>query len=227
MRSKSTSSESKKGGNISRKVVIGVVCATLVVAVGVIAVFAYLSGKSGPVTNQLKADPDPTVKINETVATAVPGTTDPDVLYDIKKDVTVTLDSNSFSAYVRAAIVVNWVDKDGNVFATKPTENDYILKLNLPEPPNDDLAAGQWRLGKDNFYYYTSPVIDGGTTEILIEEARVADGVIPPAGYSLSVQIAAQTIQAIGTTDTDDVLAVVDAWGVTTTKVDGVELITK
>ena len=218
----------------SKKYVVIAVCLALALAAGTIAVFAYLSGKSGPVNNTLKADVDPSPVINETILpTSGPG-------YPVKKDVSVSVGNNDYTVYVRAAIVVNWVKEVLNDDDTVTTlvhsdvpvlGTDYTLDLNLPAE-GAALAAGQWRLGSDGFYYYTSPVAGGADTAVLIKSAtQIWNGGSPSPvrddGYVLRVEIAAQTIQAIGTTDSGNKLAVVDAWGVTTQTVDGVVLINK
>ena len=221
----------------SKKYVVIAVCLALALAAGTIAVFAYLSGKSGAVNNTLKADVDPSPVINETILpTSGPG-------YPVKKDVSVSVGDNDYTVYVRAAIVVNWVkdeySEDGTddtvttlIHSDVPVLNtDYTLDLNLPAE-GAALAAGQWRLGSDGFYYYTSPVAGGADTAVLIKSAtQIWNGQNPypvrDDGYVLRVEIAAQTIQAIGTTDSGNKLAVIDAWGVTTQTVDGVVLITK
>jgi hypothetical protein len=186
----------------------------------------------------LKADVDPDPVINETILpTSGPG-------YPVKKDVSVSVGDNEYTVYVRAAIVATWVKEVLNDDDTVTTlvhsdvpvlGTDYTLELNLPEN-GAALAAGQWRLGSDGFYYYTSPVAGGADTAVLIKSAtQIWNGQNPypvrDDGYVLRVEIAAQTIQAIGTTDAATYeggkLAVEDAWGVTTQTVDGVVLITK
>jgi len=222
----------------SKKYVVIAVCLALALAAGTIAVFAYLSGKSGAVNNTLKADVDPEPVISETF-TPADGRG-----YPVKENVSVSVGDNDYTVYVRAAIVVTWakdeVDKDGNVTHLVHSEapvlgTDYTLDLNLPAE-GAALAAGQWRLGSDGFYYYTSPVAGGADTAVLIKSAtQIWNGQNPypvrDDGYVLRVEIAAQTIQAIGTTDAATYeggkLAVEDAWGVTTQTVDGVVLINK
>lgn len=187
------------------KTVIIVACIALVMAIGTIAVFAYLSGKSGPVKNTLTADPDPSPAIVETFD----GT--------VKKDVKVNVGKNDYTVYVRAAIVVNWVDGQGNIYSQAPVENtDYELNV-LLDTAVDATKKSHWHYcSSDGFYYFSQPVSSNGTTDILIDSASVLSGANVPSGYTLSVEIAAQMIQAIGTTDADDTkLAVVDAWGVT------------
>ena len=203
MKNNSSKTNTKRTGK--RRLMVAVICAAVSVAIGTIAVFAYLSGKSGSVNNTLTADPDPTIAIQETVSG------------DTKSDVYFVVNNAGYTVYVRAAIVVTWADGNGNVLATKPVEGtDYdITYANVVS--TSSLAAEKWTLGSDGFYYYSSPVgseAPNNQTQKLIETAKLKDGVTPPEGYSLSIEIVAQTVQAIGTTDTDDVLAVEDAWGV-------------
>ena len=49
---------------------------------------------------------------------------------------------------------------------------------------------------------------------MLITECAPVDGKTP-VGYGLNVEIITQTVQALGTTDSDGTPAVADAWGVT------------
>ena len=131
--------------------------------------------------------------------------------YKLKEDVSFKVGTTEYPVYVRAAIVITWQDKNGIVYFSKPVppvdedgnenENpDYSILLNL-----DD-----WTLGEDGFYYCNSiiyppdpPVEGGGETPILIKECKQ---VLPaPAdGYTLSVEIIVQTIQAVGYTDGED-----------------------
>ena len=217
---------------ISKKYLVVTICLALALAIGTIVVFAHLSGKSGALKNTLEADVDPEPEVKETIIPADgPG-------YPLKKDVSVSVGDNDYTVYVRAAIVVTWAkeefDDEGNTtFLVHPEAPvlgvDYTLDLNLS---NGDLAEKQWRRGTDGYYYYTSSVVGKGETEILINSAtQVWNGESPypvrDDGYVLRVEIAAQTIQAIGTTDDDNVLAVVDAWRVKTKEIDNKTLIYK
>lgn len=112
---------------------------------------------------------------------------------------TVT-NTGNVDAYIRAAVVVNWMDGDGNVYGIKP---------NCPVTVN----TGWTEIS--GFYYYTSPVVAGGTTTTA--PATVGDpGDAPSSAYSLSIEIVAEAIQAEGTLDSNDsITAVLDAWGLT------------
>ena len=224
--------ENSNSRKTKKKFLVIAACAALVLALGAITVFAYLSGMSGSVNNTLQADVDPDPVINEEIVpTSGPG-------YPIKKDVSVSVGDNDYTVYVRAAIVVTWakedVDDNGNpvllVHSDVPVRGiDYTLELNSE---SGDLDKNQWRLGTDGYYYYTSPVEGNGETGVLIRSATQVweSGSSYPVrddGYVLRIEIVAQTIQAIGTTDDDDVLAVVDAWGVKTQVKDNKRLIYK
>lgn len=103
-------------------------------------------------------------------------------------------------AYIRAAVVVNWMDGDGNVYGIKP---------------NCTVTVNTGWTEVDGFYYYTSPVVAGGTT--ITAPATVGDpGDAPSSVYSLSIEIIAEAIQAKGTLDSNDsITAVLDAWSLT------------
>ncbi len=124
----------------------------------------------------------------------------------------VNVGNPGYAVYVRAAIVVNWENASGNLHATAPKlGTDYTLNLNTTD----------WFEGSDGFYYHRAMVNSGGKTEKLIDTCAVVAGKAP-ADYHLDVQIIAQTIQALGTTDAvdangnpvDGTPAVTDAWGI-------------
>lgn len=125
-------------------------------------------------------------------------------------------------AYIRAAVVVTWaqVDDSGNatgvVYSTVPVldtdanNGDYTLVMG---------DSAKWVKGADGFYYYTEPVASQAATDVLIASCAVANvdsttGRSPnqPEGYVLSVEIAAQSIQADGMSS-DSKYPVILAWG--------------
>mgnify|MGYP003297179293 CR=1 FL=1 len=112
---------------------------------------------------------------------------------------TVT-NSGNVDAYIRAAVVVNWMDKDGNVYGIKPR---YSVDVN-----------GGWKAIGD-FYYYTATVPASGTTNNGPVTVNVKDNA-PSNDYELSIEIVAEAIQTEGTLDSNDsVTAVLNAWGLT------------
>ncbi len=176
-----------------------ILLATLAIAsfVSIMAVgptYAYLKViDDTPTTNQFSASQSVTPEILETFD------------HTTKSNVAVKVGDTGYAVYVRAAVVVTW--KKGNeVLGTKPVEGvDYTL----------DPGNAKWELKSDGYYYYSDPVASGDTTELLIKSLSVC-GPAPEEGFTLSVEIIAQTIQAEGETDGDErVLAVTDAWGYT------------
>ena len=115
----------------------------------------------------------------------------------VNEDNSVTVGAFGYAVYVRAAVVPNW--KNGNnVIATTSA-----FTVNLAVDSN-------WFLHEDGFYYYKLPVQSGGTTTQIFESVT-AD---PTTNYTLTVDVAVQAIQALGTTDVGDETAVLNAWKV-------------
>lgn len=103
-------------------------------------------------------------------------------------------------AYIRATYVVNWVDEQGNIAAAVPEGYSY----NVTENPDS-----KWTKGSDGYFYYTSPVAPGNSTEGSLLTCTVTYPVNPE--YTLSVEILAEAIQSTPAN------AVQEAWGVTPT----------
>lgn len=117
----------------------------------------------------------------------------------ITNDYKVSVGNTGYDVYVRAAVVVTWKDGSGNVYAEMPT---YTVPLGT-----------DW-FEHDGFYYYTNKVASGDSTTDLLTNTISATSAAP-SGYSLHVEIIAQTIQALGTTDGNaPIPAVQDAWGI-------------
>ena len=115
-----------------------------------------------------------------------------------KKDNVQVKNAGTTDAYIRATYVVNWVDAQGNIAASDPAGYSYTLTEN----PNS-----RWTKGEDGFFYYTSPVVPGASTEGSLLTCTVTYPDNPE--YTLSVEILAEAIQS-----TPD-KAVQEAWGVT------------
>lgn len=160
----------------------------LVLALAAGGTVAYVVSRSGSVENKF----EPvyvTSRVNVT---------------EDKIDVTNTGDVD---AYIRAAIVVNWMDASGNVRGASPVaDTDYKLSVNT-DNWYQDLTTG--------FYYYELPVASMANTDDLVTAIDVL--VTPPAGYELVVEVVAEAIQAEGTiTDAEGTRkAVADAWHIT------------
>ena len=163
----------------TKKISFAAILATLLVLCSTVGVLAYLSVMSGSVTNTFTAAPETDPAITESFAG------------NIKSDVCVQVGDTGYDVYVRGAIVVTWKNSAGNVLALKPVlGTDYTMTL-------DD--GTNW-FEKDGFYYHKAPVSSNVTSAELITEAKPLKDA-PEADYYLSVEIVAQTIQALGSTD--------------------------
>ncbi|MDD6315683.1 MAG: hypothetical protein PUB63_01515 [Clostridia bacterium] len=155
----------------------------LILAISVGGTLAYLATQTGPVANTFT----PT-----SVGTEIEEKNEGNV----KKNVTVT-NTGSTDAYVRAAIVVTWINDAGEVYPQAPVlGTNYTMDLNK--------ADDAWK-EYGGYYYWYAPVPGGEKTGVLIDSAEpIGDA---PEGYYLSIEILAQAIQATPKA------AVIDAWG--------------
>lgn len=108
--------------------------------------------------------------------------------------------TGAISAYIRAAVVVNWMDTDGNIAASVPEVYSYALTC----------SSGSWVQGTDGFFYYLLPVAPDASTEGNLLTCTVACPENPE--YTLSVEVLAEAIQSTPAS------AVKEAWNV---EVDG------
>lgn len=174
-----------------------VILIILLLGASVGGVSAYLSASTGALENSFTVDEHPTVKVNA--------------------DNSITVTNSGYAVYLRAAIVVNWVNEaNGNILAEIPEKGDsgdYSLTL-----------GDNWVKHTDGFYYYRSKIManttDTTTTPVVTTLSDNTDSP-NPEGYTLSMRIAAQTVQAVGTTDSTNADAVEDAWGITAAEITG------
>lgn len=92
--------------------------------------------------------------------------------------------TGTISAYIRAAVVANWIDVDGNISASVPEGYSYDLTC----------SSGSWAQGKDGFFYYLLPVAPGALTEGSLLTCTVACPEDPE--YTLSVEVLTEAIQS-------------------------------
>ena len=104
--------------------------------------------------------------------------------------------TGTISAYIRAAVVANWMDVDGNIAASVPEGYSYDLTC----------SSGSWAQGKDGFFYYLLPVAPGASTEGNLLTCTVTCPETPE--YTLSVEVLAEAIQSTPAS------AVNEAWNV-------------
>lgn len=134
------------------------------------------------------------------VSTAVDETFDGTTKSNVKIQNTGNID-----AYIRVAVVANWIDEDGNVYGgAAPAETtDYTISYNKAD----------WKL-IDGYWYCKTVVQVGSETPALIESCSKTSTAAVPEGYDLQVTILADGIQADGV-GSNGKTPMEDAWGVT------------
>ena len=101
-------------------------------------------------------------------------------------------EGSKIPAYVRFTVVVNWMDDEGNLFYTSPTQYS--------------VTAENCTTHSDGYRYYNGVVAKDGGISVTV---ALNGGVTAPTGYpELDVQILAEAIQCVPST------AVGEAWGV-------------
>ena len=133
------------------------------------------------------------------VNTFTPGKTDIIIVEKFdgitKSDVKVNLTSDSVDSYIRARVIINWVDGD-KILAAMP--EGYTQNI--------DMSGINWK-EENGYYYYNGVVAPGGATTNLINTATYT---YPAGGTAkLQIEILAEAIQA------EPASAVAEAWGVT------------
>ena len=104
--------------------------------------------------------------------------------------------TGTISAYIRVAVVANWMDVNGDIAASDPEGYSYDLTC----------SSGSWAQGKDGFFYYLLPVAPGASTEGNLLTCTVTCPETPE--YTLSVEVLAEAIQSTPAS------AVNEAWNV-------------
>lgn len=116
----------------------------------------------------------------------------------VTTQVVETLDGNTKSdvmikntgdtdAYIRATYVVNWVDANGNIYATQPVAGTvYTVSVNETD----------WTQGADGYYYCNTSIAPDGLTPVLVNS--ITPNNTAPDGYTLQVTIIAEGIQSTG-----------------------------
>lgn len=133
---------------------------------------AFLMDSDGPLHNLFNPS-QVTTKVEETLSG------------DIKKDVKIQ-NTGDTDAWIRAAVVVTWQDKDGNVYGQAPVAGTNYTAWT----PGTD-----WLTGDDGFYYYKYPVAAGATTSNALITEISPIGASPAEGYYLTVEIIGSGIQ--------------------------------
>ena len=164
----------------SRKALFALVSVLVLVFAAVGVTVAYLQTQTEPLENQF-TPAKVSCKVEETFED------------NVQSNVTIQ-NTGDTDAFIRVAVVANWVQTDENssvtsVYAQQPVAGtDYTLTL------ADDVNE-KWLKDSNGFYYYKDAVQPNEVTAVLIEECKPIEGKAP-AGYTLAVEIVASAIQA-------------------------------
>lgn len=170
---------SKKTPRKSRKPLLILASLALVVCTAIGGTLAWLTDDTNAVTN-----------------TFTPGKVPPKITEsfdgNVKSNVQIRNDGN-INAFIRAKVVITW-KKGDDVHGQKPVEGtDYIISYGNGWTPHD----GYW--------YCNTAIAPGALTPALIETCTSEN--TAPDGYTLSVEILAQSIQS------EPTKAAQEAWG--------------
>ncbi len=147
----------------------------LILIVSVSTTLAILMTQTDIVANQFTPGDVPI-----TVSESFDGTT--------KNNVKVT-NNGEAPAYVRAFVNITYVQTGASnrQHSTLPARADYNISWTMKD----------WVKGADGYHYYTKPVMPGQSTGVLFTGASLKAGKAP-SGYTWSIDVIAQSIQADG-----------------------------
>jgi len=162
----------------NRKAPVALVAILVLLCCAVAGTVAFLVTKTGSVVNTFTPS-----KVTTYVEEEFNGQT--------KSNVKIQ-NTGNIDAYIRVAVVANWIDKDGNVYggATPVAGKDYTLTPKTGENEN-------WFQGSDGYYYCKTAIESGSETPVLIESCAKTTGAEVPEGYDLQVTILADGIQSV------------------------------
>lgn len=172
--------ENRKPG--TRKGFAALVALVLILCVTIGGTIAWITAQTPAVTNRFEP-----AKVTSWVDETFDGSKKENVAIENRGDI---------PAYIRAKVVYNWADSNGNVYAQPVTSADYTIVQ----------GSAKWEL-IDGYYYYKEAVGVGSKTENLIKSIT-PDEDAAPEGYKLQVTILAEAIQS---TPAD---AIKEAWKV-------------
>lgn len=171
-----------KSNNKKSKFSALAICLLLAALLTVGGTLAYLFTSTDPVVNTFEP-----VKQEITVTEEFDGQT--------KENVKIK-NTGDIDAYIRAEVVINWIDKDGNILPSTPEKATYKVNWAFDDLDIDGNYAEEtsnW-VKYGGYYYYTVPVAPEAFTENLIDLITVSY----PVGseFRLDVAVAAQSVQA-------------------------------
>lgn len=199
-----------KHGTARNKSLLLVASMILLFAVSVVGTGAFLVDQDEPVTNVFEI-------------AQVPNEVTEKFENDVKNNVAIT-NTGDTDAYIRVAVVATWVKKTGTgenatyeVAPTKPIwGTDYIWYPSNDVDEEPGYNTDYWIKGDDGFFYYIGAVAPSDSTEFLFTKCSVLDDATIPDGYTLSIEIMGQSIQAdgMGTDEDGELKTPVElAWG--------------
>lgn len=167
----------------SRKALFALVSVLVLVFAAVGVTVAYLQTQTEPLENQFTP-----AKVSCDVEETFDG--------NVKSDVSIR-NTGDTDAFIRVAIVANWVRTDDN--DNSKVTSVYAQQPKLNENYTVDWADGvednaNWLQDGNGFYYYKKAVEPNAATDTLIKECTLIGEA--PAGYTLAVEIVASAIQA-------------------------------
>lgn len=165
----------KKFTHMSKRAALLVLSLVMILSVSVGGTLAYLIAQTNDVTNVFQPGD-------------VTTTTEENFDGEKKENVSISTKGSNIDTYVRAQIVVNWIEENGNVSGQKPvTPADYTISINEED----------WMQGDDGFWYCKDIVKAGEETPVLISSCAPVPHMGPLGGH-LQVTILSQAIQAAG-----------------------------
>ena len=158
----------RHGIRMNRTAVL-LIAVILLISTAVGSTVAFLATKTEPVENSFEYA-DVSCKVTQNC--------------DTDGSIVQVKNTGTISAYIRAAVVANWIDVDGNIAASVPEGYSYDLTC----------SSGSWAQGKDGFFYYLLPVAPGASTEGNLLTCTVTCPEDPE--YTLSVEVLTEAIQS-------------------------------
>ena len=157
-----------KGGKRTSAVIITIL---LVLALAVGGTVAYIIARSDAITNTFS----PSEVLCEVTANS-------------NGSFTVT-NAGDVEAYLRAAVVVNWENANGEIYWQNPAFS---------------VSGTGWNLGTDGYYYYSAPVAAETAAPVPLTVTVTETGTV--SGYSITVRVLGEAIQS------EPAQAVQEAW---------------
>lgn len=174
--------------NLTKKrLTILLVSLSLILVVGVGVTLAYVFASTGDVVNTFTPSKVACAVVEDQKTDDAPTG---QVSVNTKSNVKIK-NTGDTEAYIRVAVIINWKNEDGHVWATAPKTGEYTIVYNT--------SSGWACSAADGYWYYNTSVAPGELTDPLITSA--IQNVPGPKGtdesqYYLSIEIVASAIQS-------------------------------